>query len=376
MRTVPAHFAFVLLLTIQFALSQDSSKPLSFRVPTQLVALSQLISPGEYTALIAAIRKEIAGPEVSRMMDEGLDPGDLNWITAVRVPLGSLHGAVMVNFGHSPSCGTGGCPMWLFVRDAEGYRSLIRAGGWGFSLQPSGGPVPDIAFYWQMGAGETDVSQFRFAKGKFVRMAAHPAKCGGEDDTRGVCAGRASQRWNWAITPAEYDSLQRELQPASGPLPASQSALFKDAHAVDFPLVGETIARVVGLGNCTSESDCRISIYGCKQTYPAGPSAERPANIPDCQYWPMLRDVGGWGVTSLGDVSGDVFSPQFAFAVAQYRSGHEMELRRYSVVTKSAGPQPGSKLSPDGCLIVTPKTGNWAAEWDPAAIVASPKPCR
>jgi hypothetical protein len=47
---------------------------------------------------------------------------------------------------------------------------------------PSSTTVPDIVFYWQMGAGETDITQFHYSRGAYRDVAAHPSRCGGDDD--------------------------------------------------------------------------------------------------------------------------------------------------------------------------------------------------
>jgi hypothetical protein len=125
------------------------------------VALSAAISPRESAEIIAAIRKEMAKPSVSAELERGSGLGEVSQIAVARVPLGTLGDGMMVDFrGSHGGCGTGGCPMWLFVRGPPGYRGVIKDGGWGFALLPTDGPVPDIAFDWQMGAGETDVTKY------------------------------------------------------------------------------------------------------------------------------------------------------------------------------------------------------------------------
>jgi hypothetical protein len=344
-------------------------------IPQQIVALSEAVTPQQYAATIAAIRKEMAKPDSHELEEPGL--GELKWIEIAKVPLGTIGNGFMVNFGHSPSCGNGGCPMWLLLPGPNGFQVAIKAGGWGFSVVRSGGSVPDIAFYWQMGAGETDVAQFHYAHGKFVGAPSEPAECGGEEDMRGVCAERS--RWSqaivWSIAPAEYESLARAMQRESASSRASVQ--FGQAHAIDFPLIGDTHVRVVGTGRCTPESNCTISIYGCKQTYPHSTS-DNPVetNLPECEYWPMLRGVSGWGVANASDLtSDDPFSTRVSFVIAHTLSATEVELRRYSAMTQATGPQPGSTLLPDSCRIVISKTGKWPTHWDPNALTARTTPC-
>lgn len=341
--------------------------------------LSEASTPREYVAVLAAIKREMANPEVKEELEKGPGLGQLNWTTATRVPLGSLGPGIMVNFLHSPSCGTGGCPMWLFLHGPHGYRNVIKAAGWGFSLVASGGSVPDISFYWQMGASETDVGQYHYAHGKFVPVVPDPASCGGEDDIRGVCAGRSSENWLWSITSAEYDSMRLEVQAVAKPSAlASQQISFDQAHAIDFSLVNDKIARIVGIGSCTPDSNCTISVYGCKKTYPRNTSLDIgsiEAGLPKCEYWPMLRGVSGWGVADASDFDTDPFSPQVALVIARRLSATEVELARYSVVTEPTGPQPGSTLLLDSCAVVRSKTGKWPAYWDTNVLEARPEAC-
>jgi hypothetical protein len=362
----------LLLIAVSTSRGQTGAGTTGFPLPKQIVPISAAVTPRQYGDVIAAIEKEMAKPKVSQELEQGPGLGELKSILMTRVPLGPMGEGMMVDFRHSPSCGTGGCPMWLFLRDPQGYRNVIKNGGWGFALLPSGGPVPDIAFYWQMGAGETDVTQYHFAQGKFAPVVAKPAKCGGEDDTRGVCAGRSSQSWVWSITPAEYDSLEREVRekPSAAPAPQGFSA---EAHALDFPLVNDKIARVVGVGHCGLESDCKISIYGCKQVYPHSTSPD--TNLPECQYWPMLSGVSGWGVANASDFTTDPFSARAAWVIARRLSASKVELIRYSVAVPPTGPQPGSKLSQDACQVVSLEPGNWPAQWYSAKVLTPPEPC-
>ena len=318
-----------------------------FAVPKQLIALSDAITPREYGLLRTAVEKELKTPELVRELNAGPGYGDLQWIAAKRVHLGSLGEGAMVEFAHSPSCGNGGCPMWLFVRGEHGYRSLIRAAGWGFSLIKSSAAVPDVAFYWQMGAGQTDVSQYRYKKEMFAVF--NTAKCMGEDDKHGICANLSSQDDDaGSLSPAEYDSLRQHAD-------STLSAQFSDAHAVDIGL-GSLNARIVAVGCTSRNSNCSITVYGCIVTYPnaaSGNMGGEEANLPDCQYWTMLRGVRGWGVTNVSDFDSDPFAPRVALVIARHLSSNSVEFTPYSAITDATGPQPGMTLSPDKCRVVT-----------------------
>lgn len=360
----------LLLLAAPVSLAQTGADATAFPVPKRIVPLSAAVTPREYREIIAAIQKEMAKPKVSEELERGPGLGALNEIVVTRAPLGSLGDGMMVSFSHAPACGTGGCPMWLFVRGPQGNRNVIKDGGWGFTVLPSGSPVPDVVFYWQMGAGETDVAKYHYEQDKFNRVVAHPAKCGGEDDRRGACAGRSSDSSVMSITPAEYDSLGREVQAESKSSAASQPHFFDDAHAIDFPLVNDTIARVVGEGSCNPESNCRISIYACRQKY------STPTSLAECEYWPLLTGISGWGVANVSDLTTDPFAARVAFVIARLLSANEVELIRYSVASPVTGLRRGSTLSRDACQVVSLRTTDQKAQFYSAAMMTNPKPCR
>jgi hypothetical protein len=362
--------ALILLLACSgagTAIAQTApSKSAGFPIPQHMLSIADVVTPAEYAGVVAAIQREIAMPAVSKELDEGPGLGPLDLISATRVMLGSLGDGIVVDFAHAPSCGNGGCPMWLLLSGPHGYRVAIKSGGWGYTLVNTAGSVPDIAFYWQMGAGETDVSQYHYSRSKFVPVAAKPPKCGDEDDKRGVCAGRAANDAVRTITPAQYDSLPQGVK-------AAQS--FSDhAHAFDLQMVNDKIARVVGVGACTRDGDCQISIYGCKESYPR-PGSSDLANVAHCEYWPMLTGVSGWGVANVSDWTTDPFSPRVALVVVRRVSSSEAELIRYSMASSSAGPEPGKALLPDACEVVAVKNGKWKSEWDARDLTVETKAC-
>src|SRR5689334_21830192 len=72
-----------------------------FAVPKSLIILNDAITPREYGLLIRAIQTEMRQPAVARDLDVSPGLGDLRWITATRVHLGSLGEGAMVEFSHS-----------------------------------------------------------------------------------------------------------------------------------------------------------------------------------------------------------------------------------------------------------------------------------
>src|SRR5690348_6246796 len=101
---------FSLLVLSLPAQKGDNSDGLA--APKRLIVLSDAITPREYGLLIRAIQTEMRKPAVARDLDVSPGLGDLRWMTATRVRLGSLGEGAMVEFIHSPSCGNGGCNIW------------------------------------------------------------------------------------------------------------------------------------------------------------------------------------------------------------------------------------------------------------------------
>ncbi|MGH9402093.1 MAG: hypothetical protein ACRD2P_08305 [Terriglobia bacterium] len=301
------------------------------------------------------------------MLREGAGIGDLSRIEATRVNLGSLDEGVIVSFDRAPACGaTGNCPMALLVRGANGYRVALMSGGWGYALLPSGGAVPDIAFYWNMSAFESDAQLFHFAHGRFTTESR--TTCTETNSGNPICAAMGTALQNthrMAVSPAEYDALRPAVEPSlQGQSPVSAPGFsFDDTHAIGIFGMQLVSATVVTTGACGSNRNCNISIYARHRG--------------DRTYWPILRNVNGWGVAE-GTLIGAA-PTQVAFVVARHMSANQDLLTRYVVplaVTNHLGDLTHSRrLLPDACEIVTPKSGHWPAQWNAAALVAHPVPC-
>ena len=212
----------------------------------------------------------------------------------------------------------------------------------------SGAAVPDVLFYWGMGAGETDVSRYRYTNGTFTGFDG--IKCLGEHDRHGICANLSTPGSDVeSISPAEYESLRQHAD-------SSLAAQFADAHAVDIGLINDINARIVGVECGSRNSNCSISAYGCKVTYPnatAENAGRIDANLPSCQYWKMIPAVSGWGVANVSDFESDPFAPRVALVIARQLSANSVQLTRYSAITDTQGPQPGMTLSSEKCTVMT-----------------------
>jgi hypothetical protein len=178
----------------------------------------------------------------------------------------------------------------------------------------------------------------------------------------------SSVTWIAAITRSDYDSLLRQMETEVQRAAFDKKTFLTRAHAADFGLVNQTLARIVGMGSCSNGSDCEISIYGCELSYSRD-------GTPQCNYWPMLRDVKGYAVANTSDYKSDVFAPRVSFVIARHNSQTEAELKRYSVITDSIGPHPGDKLVPDACEIVKSKRGSVPSDWTPESLIVASTTC-
>ncbi|MGH9448986.1 MAG: hypothetical protein ACRD11_00425 [Terriglobia bacterium] len=256
----------IVLITIflRCPVTYSRTRPLGFPIPARMLPLGNAVTPGEYAQFELAI-KSYCNRAKARDLQTGPCLGtNFTHIQAGRVKLGALGEEFVVSFSHSSGCGNGGCPMALFVREAKGYRLTVMSGGGGYALLPSGGPVPDVAFYWNMGGGDTTVQSFHYAHGKFA--PAGNADCTPKNNPSPVCAGIGEARSTiseMTIAPAEYDALRPVFEAdieRQSPTLAAQLP-FKDAHALNFGGSNLALVTALTLGPCGASRNCRISIY-------------------------------------------------------------------------------------------------------------------
>jgi hypothetical protein len=344
---------------------------MGFPISPKIFSLGRAVTPGEYARLLPAIEKNWER-EKAGVLERGPALGtNFTDITAARLRLGSLGRAVVVSFSQSPECGaTGNCPMAVYVRTSSGYRRVISSGGWGYALLPSAGPVPTVAFYSNLSAGESVAAQFHYAGKKFVQGS--PTDCTERANSKPVCAAMDAALLNtrsMAISPAEYAALRPEIEASIRKLPAKLQREFSyvDSHGVQIGGLlnesGNYTFTALAVGPCRADENCRIFIYARR--------------YPGARYLPLLTGAIGWGTTRIGFESPD--NQRLAVAIVRRVSASQEELTRYSVSTAAMGSSGemvrDSRLLPEACEIVTPKTGGWPVRWVPAALVARPVSC-
>jgi hypothetical protein len=70
------------------------------------------------------------------------------------ISLGKLGRGVVLKVNSLCLCGTGGCPIYVYVREKDGYRTVAKSFGWAFGVVPSNSEVPDLAFASSVGSGQ------------------------------------------------------------------------------------------------------------------------------------------------------------------------------------------------------------------------------
>lgn len=74
-------------------------------------------------------------------------------LSSAHVSLGRLGSGIIVKVNDPCICGTGGCPMFVYVREKGGYRTVSESFGWAFGVVPSETDVPDLVFASSAGGG-------------------------------------------------------------------------------------------------------------------------------------------------------------------------------------------------------------------------------
>lgn len=77
----------------------------------------------------------------------------LTELAIANVSLGKLGNGIIGKVNDSCICGTGGCPMFVYVREKRGYRTVSEGFGWAFGVVSSETDVPDLVFASSAGGG-------------------------------------------------------------------------------------------------------------------------------------------------------------------------------------------------------------------------------
>jgi hypothetical protein len=87
------------------------------------------------------------------------------------IALGALGKAVIASPTSPILCGTGGCPIYIYVRDRSGFRKVLEYFGWAFGVANSNGKIPDIVIAANLGGGQLSLRLFRYDSTTFRSRA-------------------------------------------------------------------------------------------------------------------------------------------------------------------------------------------------------------
>jgi len=91
------------------------------------------------------------------------------------IDLGTLGKGVIVVLSESPECGTGGCPIYAYVREEARYRRVLGAKpsfalGWAFAVVKSNGAIPDLVTASHLSGDVVTLIMYRYDGSTFTRQ--------------------------------------------------------------------------------------------------------------------------------------------------------------------------------------------------------------
>lgn len=85
----------------------------------------------------------------------------VNHVDYAEIALGRLGKGVIISVSDSVVCGTGGCPIYAYVREQKGYRKVLDSFGWAFAVVDSKGVIPDLVIASNGGGGQISLTRYR-----------------------------------------------------------------------------------------------------------------------------------------------------------------------------------------------------------------------
>jgi hypothetical protein len=83
-------------------------------------------------------------------------------VDTAEIALGPLGKGVLVLLSGPLFCGTGGCPIYAYVREKTGYRKVLSSFGWAFAVVDSHGAVPDLVLAGNAGGARITLHLFHY----------------------------------------------------------------------------------------------------------------------------------------------------------------------------------------------------------------------
>jgi hypothetical protein len=124
------------------------------------------LSPSEAKLLEKAVSADLAEQDAC----DKKSPSFAQLATA-KLSLGKLGDGIIVKAADTCLCGTGGCPIFVYVREEDRYRTVAESFGWAFGVVSTKSDIPDLAFASNEGGGRLSLILQRYEGRKFVDHA-------------------------------------------------------------------------------------------------------------------------------------------------------------------------------------------------------------
>jgi hypothetical protein len=118
------------------------------------------LSPSEAKLLEKAVSADLAG-------QDACDKKKLSFaqLATAKLSLGKLGDGIIVKADDTCLCGTGGCPIFVYIREEDRYRTVAESFGWAFGAVTTKSEVPDLAFASNEGGGRLSLILQRYEGG-------------------------------------------------------------------------------------------------------------------------------------------------------------------------------------------------------------------
>ena len=158
---------FCALLIPACLLFQDPPATKLFPIPENM----QYEFPGvKLTPREAKLLEKAFSSDLAKLEPCDKKPLSEQFATA-EVSLEKLGRGIVVKLNDSCLCGTGGCPINVYIREKDLYRTIDESFGWAFGVVESGSDVPDLAFASSGGGGRMTLLLQRYDGRHFVDKA-------------------------------------------------------------------------------------------------------------------------------------------------------------------------------------------------------------
>jgi hypothetical protein len=137
-------------------LAQLSQPPRTFPIPANMRETwpGAKLSEADNQALQNVVRAEPFVRETKQQSEFTLNTAD--------IALGTLGNAVIATPTSPILCGTGGCPIYIYVRERSRFRKVLEYFGWAYGVVDSDGKVPDVVIAANVGGGQVSLRLFRY----------------------------------------------------------------------------------------------------------------------------------------------------------------------------------------------------------------------